>query len=85
MNSFDIAVFIGLVIAVITGFNAGLLRSAVTILAYLIAMPVAVWAMSMLVSRGRRRTLVDAEFAVFLRDFPGHRHGVGKTRADGGR
>jgi membrane protein required for colicin V production len=46
MNSFDAAVYIGLVIAVVTGFNAGLLRSAVTILAYLIAMPIAVWAMS---------------------------------------
>ena len=31
-------------IAVVTGFNAGLLRSAVTILAYLVAMPIAVWA-----------------------------------------
>jgi membrane protein required for colicin V production len=47
MNSFDAVVFIGLVIAVCTGFNAGLLRSAVTILAYLIAMPIAVWAMSL--------------------------------------
>jgi membrane protein required for colicin V production len=46
MNSFDAVVYVGLVIAVITGFNAGLLRSAVTILAYLIAMPLAVWAMS---------------------------------------
>jgi membrane protein required for colicin V production len=51
MNGFDAAVFAGLVIAVVTGFNAGLLRSAVTILAYLIAMPIAVWAMS-LVSSG---------------------------------
>ena len=32
----------------VTGFNAGLLRSAVTILAYLIAMPIAVWAMSLI-------------------------------------
>jgi len=46
MNSFDAVVYLGLVIAVVTGFNAGLLRSAVTILAYLIAMPIAVWAMS---------------------------------------
>jgi membrane protein required for colicin V production len=51
MNSFDAVVCVGLVIAVVTGFNAGLLRSAVTILAYLIAMPIAVWAMS-LVSSG---------------------------------
>ncbi len=48
MNSFDAAIAIGLIVAVITGFNAGLLRSGVTILAYLIAMPIAVWAMSML-------------------------------------
>jgi membrane protein required for colicin V production len=46
MNSFDAVVYVGLVIAVATGFNAGLLRSAVTILAYLIAMPIAVWATS---------------------------------------
>src|ERR1700704_1058570 len=46
MNSFDTVVYVGLVLAVVTGFNAGLLRSAVTILAYLIAMPIAVWAMS---------------------------------------
>ena len=51
MNSFDAVVCVGLVIAVVTGFNAGLLRSAVTILAYLIAMPIAVWVMS-LVSSG---------------------------------
>jgi membrane protein required for colicin V production len=48
MNSFDAAIAIGLVVAVVTGFNAGLLRSAVTILAYLIAMPIAVWATSLI-------------------------------------
>jgi membrane protein required for colicin V production len=36
-----------LVVAIVTGFKAGLLRSAVTILAYLIAMPIAVWVMSL--------------------------------------
>ena len=51
MNRFDAVVYAGLVVAVVTGFNAGLLRSAVTILAYLFAMPIAVWAMS-LVSPG---------------------------------
>ena len=51
MNSFDAAVYLCLLIAAVTGFNAGLLRSAATILAYLIAMPIAVWAMS-LVSPG---------------------------------
>jgi len=46
MNSFDIAVYAGLAIAVVSGFNTGLLRSAITILGYLIAAPMAVWAMS---------------------------------------
>jgi len=48
MNSFDAVVYLGLIVAVVTGFNAGLLRSAVTILAYLIAMPIAVWIMSLI-------------------------------------
>jgi membrane protein required for colicin V production len=47
MNSFDIVVYLALVIAVVAGFRAGLLRSAITILAYLVAMPVAVWIMSL--------------------------------------
>jgi membrane protein required for colicin V production len=48
MNIFDVAAIIALIVATIAGFNAGLLRSAATILAYLIAMPVAVWLMSRL-------------------------------------
>jgi membrane protein required for colicin V production len=48
MNPFDIAVSIALLVAAIAGFNAGLLRSAVTILAYLIGMPLAIWLMSLL-------------------------------------
>jgi len=48
MNRFDVAVYVGLLIAVVTGFNTGLLRSAITILAYLFAMPIAVWATSAL-------------------------------------
>ena len=47
MNSFDVVIYVGLIVAVVTGFKAGLLRSAVTILAYLFAMPIAVSAMSM--------------------------------------
>ena len=46
MNSFDIAVFLGLAIAMGTGFSTGLIRSAITILAYIVAMPITVWAMS---------------------------------------
>jgi membrane protein required for colicin V production len=48
MNSFDAIVYLALVIATITGFKTGLLRSVVTILAYLFAMPIAVWLMSLL-------------------------------------
>jgi membrane protein required for colicin V production len=46
MNGFDIAIYAGLLIAVVAGFGTGLVRSAVTILAYLVAMPIAVWVMS---------------------------------------
>jgi membrane protein required for colicin V production len=48
MNSFDAVVYVALVAAMMIGFNAGLLRSAVTILAYLVAMPIAVWATSLI-------------------------------------
>jgi membrane protein required for colicin V production len=47
MNSFDIAVSVGFLIAIVTGFNAGLVRSAITILAYMVAMPIAAWVMSL--------------------------------------
>jgi membrane protein required for colicin V production len=49
MNSFDIAVYLVLAVAVVAGFRAGLLRSGVTILGYLLAMPIAVWATSLIV------------------------------------
>lgn len=48
MNSLDAAIYLGLVIAMVTGFNTGLVRSAVTILAYLAAAPIALSAMSAL-------------------------------------
>ena len=41
MNSFDAVVYLGLTIAAVTGFNTGLLRSAIAILAYIAAMPIA--------------------------------------------
>jgi membrane protein required for colicin V production len=47
MNSFDAVVYFALLVALVTGFKAGLLRSAVAILAYLIAMPIAVWGTSL--------------------------------------
>lgn len=48
MNGFDAAVYLVLIFAVITGFNTGLLRGAITILGYLFAMPIAMAATSML-------------------------------------
>ena len=48
MNSFDAVVYLALLFAVVTGFNTGLLRSAITILGYLIAMPIAMAATSSL-------------------------------------
>jgi membrane protein required for colicin V production len=46
MNKFDLAVYAGLVVAVLAGFRTGLIRSAITIVAYVFAMPIAVWVMS---------------------------------------
>ena len=47
MNSFDLAVYAALAIAIGFGFRTGLLRSAMTILAYLLAAPIAVSLMPM--------------------------------------
>jgi membrane protein required for colicin V production len=46
MNLFDLAVMIGFVVAILGGFATGLVRSAITILAYVVAMPLAVLVMS---------------------------------------
>ncbi len=53
MNNFDIVVSIALLAAIASGFKVGLLRSAVTILAYLFAMPIAVMIMSLVPTDGR--------------------------------
>lgn len=42
MNTFDIAVYTVAIVAMITGFNLGLIRSVATILGYVTAAPVAV-------------------------------------------
>jgi len=42
MNIFDAAIYIVVVVAVVAGFNAGLLRSMATVFGYACAMPVAV-------------------------------------------
>lgn len=49
MNSFDLAVYAGLALAMGFGFRTGLLGSAITILAYLLAAPIAVALMPMIV------------------------------------
>ena len=51
MSSFDIVVYAGLIVAGAIGFKAGLLRSVVTILGYLVAMPIAVWATALIIPR----------------------------------
>ncbi len=51
MNSFDAVVCFALVIAIVFGFRAGLLRSAVTILGYLLAMPIALWITGLIAPR----------------------------------
>jgi membrane protein required for colicin V production len=45
MNSFDAVVYLVALVAIISGFNAGLLRSIATIMGYLAAVPVAMAAM----------------------------------------
>jgi membrane protein required for colicin V production len=42
MNSFDAVVYVLAVVAVVSGFRAGFLRSVATIVAYVAAMPIAV-------------------------------------------
>ena len=44
MNPFDIVIIVVAIIAIVTGFNSGLLRSLATIFGYLCAAPVAVMA-----------------------------------------
>jgi membrane protein required for colicin V production len=72
MNSFDAVVYLALVVAMIVGFNAGLLRSAITILAYLLATPLALWLMSLLspmIGRGASVSLTQSSlifFGIFL-------------------
>jgi len=80
MNSFDIVVLLGLVIAVVTGFNTGLLRSAATILAYLVAMPIAVWVVSAIAPQlsGKFESPLAQNWGVFLGIFLAAGMGLGK-------
>jgi membrane protein required for colicin V production len=42
LNIFDALIYVAAIVAVVTGFNAGLIRSMATILAYVAAAPIAV-------------------------------------------
>ena len=48
INAFDLAIYVYLAVAIISGYRSGLLRSLATIFGYAIAAPVAVAAMSFL-------------------------------------
>ncbi len=68
MNIFDIAIYAGLLIAVVGGFHVGLLRSAATIVGYLIAMPVAVWITGLLAPqlRSAETSLLEGPSLLFI-------------------
>ena len=80
MNSFDIVVYLGLVIAIVTGFNTGLLRSALTILAYLIAMPLTAWIMTMVAPQfgGQFAAPMSQNWVIFFATFLFAGMGLGK-------
>lgn len=51
MTIFDIVVVIACALAIVLGFRAGLLRSAVTIAGYVAGLPIATWATSLITSQ----------------------------------
>lgn len=51
INSFDAVVALALIAAMALGFRSGLLRSAATIVGYLLAMPLALWITSWIAPR----------------------------------
>ena len=71
MNQLDLAIYAALAVAVVIGFRAGLLRSAVTILGYLIAMPIAAWITTLIVPQTANAGVATAQnslvfFGAFL-------------------
>ncbi len=48
MNIFDIVAGLALIVVMVIGYRAGLVRSAVSILGYVAAAPIAIWATSLL-------------------------------------
>jgi membrane protein required for colicin V production len=72
MNYFDAAVYFCLCVAIVMGFNAGLLRSLATILGYLVALPFALIAVPHFFSGGNGKLVLAAPqswailFLIFL-------------------
>lgn len=70
MNSFDIVVYIALIVVIALGFRAGLLRSALTILGYLVAAPIAIWITGLILTEAPAATSQVQHslifFAIFL-------------------
>lgn len=70
MNSFDLIVYLALIVAIALGFRAGLLRSAVTILGYLVAAPIAIWIHGLILPQAPDATFQAQNslifFAIFL-------------------
>ncbi|MDB5500750.1 MAG: Colicin production protein [Tardiphaga sp.] len=69
MNTFDLVVYVGLAVAVVIGFRAGLLRSVVTILGYFLAMPIAVWVTSLIVPQVANAGVATQNSLVFFGAF----------------
>ncbi len=66
MNPFDAAVFGLALVALVTGFSAGLLRSLATILAYVIAAPIALAVSPRLTDYLIAQSLITREWAGFV-------------------
>ncbi|MBN8986568.1 MAG: CvpA family protein [Rhizobiales bacterium] len=68
MNIFDIVIYAGLLIAVVGGFYVGLLRSAATIVGYLMAMPIAAWVTALIapqMAHGGNLQMLQSPFLLF--------------------
>ncbi|HEY2757653.1 MAG TPA: CvpA family protein [Pseudolabrys sp.] len=86
MNLFDAAVLLCLALAIVMGFQAGLLRSLATIVSYVVAAPLAVAAAGfisplMQASRGSRSSAQDGVLFVILFLFIGIALGAGARAA----
>lgn len=68
MNIFDIVIYAGLLIAVVGSFYVGLLRSAATIVGYLMAMPIAAWVTALIapqMAHGGDLQMLQSPFLLF--------------------